>query len=65
MDLRAMITTDGSWTGWKFEFDAKDGQGTVWHQGRGTGPLNSLKERIEYFSKKRYTVIGWRDYFEN
>lgn len=55
-----MITTDGSWTVWRFEFDAQDGQGVVWHQGRGMGGGNSVENSIRHFTKKGYTVVEWQ-----
>ena len=60
-DRRVMITTKGSWTIWRFEFDAGDGQGVVWHQGRGAGGSSSVENSTRHFIKKGYTVVTWGD----
>lgn len=57
---RVMITTDDMWSVWRFEFDAGDGQGVVWHQGRGTGLSNSVENITRHFSEKGYTIVEWK-----
>lgn len=57
---RVMITTDGLWTVWRFEFDAQDGQGVVWHQGRSMGDGNSVENSTGHFIEKGYTVVEWQ-----
>ncbi len=58
---QVMMTTDGPWTVWRFEFDADDGQGVVWHHGCGTGPSNLVEISTRHFAEKGYTVIAWKD----
>lgn len=56
-----MITTDGVWTVWRFEFDTGEGQGVTWQNARGYGPVNSVEKSTGHFIKKGYTIIKWKD----
>jgi hypothetical protein len=55
-DRQAMVTVDGDWAVWRFEFDP-DGQGVAWQQGRGTG--RSVEDITGHFSEMGYTIIQW------
>lgn len=58
---RVMITTKNAWTVWRFEFDAEDGRGVVWQQGRGTGPVNSVENSTRHFIENGYTLVEWEE----
>lgn len=58
---KAMITTEGPWIVWRFEFDVGEGQGVAWHQGRCTGQGNSVENSTRHFIDKGYTVVTWGD----
>jgi hypothetical protein len=58
---KAMVRWEDGWAASKFEFDADDGQGVVWHRSRSCGPGDVVAKSIRLFCEKAYTIVQWRD----